>query len=67
MDGKPKPDPYALSIQFRRSDSRYQVMSGDGIVLKVDFSEDVCRNWAHAYLYSRGKFKHMSLTTTVIP
>ena len=67
MDGKPKPDPFHLTIQFRRSDSRYQVISGDGIILKVGISEDVCRSWASAYLYSRGKLNYSkTLTTTVV-
>ena len=60
------PDPYNLHIQFRRSDSRYLVMSGDGIVLKVDYSEEACRVWAIAYLYSRGKLKTPTITTTVV-
>jgi hypothetical protein len=66
MDGKPKPDPYHLSIQHRLSDGRYQVMSGDGYVLKVDWSETVCRNWATAYLYSHGKIKNLTLTATTV-
>jgi hypothetical protein len=63
---KSKPDPYHLSLQYRRSDGRYQVLSGDGVVLKVDFSEETCRRWADAYLYSRGKLESRALTTTVV-